>query len=85
MKAIRKFRKDSSLGPGEVLEEAIRYFGPGGLGLQITEHTAAAVNFVGGGGDIDVEIESTAPDEHTSVEVRTAEWCYHARRFLDQI
>jgi hypothetical protein len=85
MKAIRTFRKDSSLSPAAVLEEAVRYFGPGGLGLEVTEHTAAAANFVGGGGYIEVEIGNVVSDKLTSVEVRTAEWCYHARRFLDQI
>jgi hypothetical protein len=85
MSAIRTFRKESNLTPPMVLREAVRYFGPEGLGLQLTEETAAAASFVGGGGYITVETGTAVQEGRTSVEIRTADWCYHAERFLDQI
>jgi hypothetical protein len=85
MKAMRTFKKESRLTASTVLQEAIRYFGPEGLGLQLTAHTAVTANFVGGGGYVEVKAGTAMQDKRTSVEIRTVEWCYHAERFLDQL
>jgi hypothetical protein len=79
-----RFTKKSVLTPSQVLDAATRYFGPNGLGLQVTGRTTGATDFVGGGGQVRV-ITGRAPGERTTVEVRTLEWGYHARRFLDQL
>lgn len=68
-----------------ILEIAVRYFGPGGLGLQVTELTTSAVQFVGGGGHVRVETTTGDRETMTMVEVHTLEWDYHARRFLEEI
>jgi hypothetical protein len=85
MSTIRTLAKESNWSSQRVLEEAVRYFGPEGLGLQVTEVAATSASFVGGGGCIQVEIGTLVQDKPTTVEVRTDEWYYHAKRFLDQI
>lgn len=85
MVRVRSFTKRTNKKPDDVLQQATEYFGPEGLGLQVTEHTTVAAHFVGGGGHIRVEMAQAIPDNKTRVEVQTSGWDYHAQRFLDGI
>ena len=85
MARARSFDKNTDKTPETVLQQATQYFGPEGLGLQVTEHTTVAAHFVGGGGHIRVEMAQATEDSATRVSVRTDGWDYHAKRFLSGI
>ena len=64
----------------EVLGAAEDFFGPGGLGLELTGRRENCVSFAGGGGHVAVE---TCPSGgRTEVIVEAREWEQDARRFL---
>jgi hypothetical protein len=85
MEKVCSLTKRTHKKPDDVLQQATKYFGPQGLGLQVTEHTTVAARFVGGGGHIRVEMTKTAQDSGTRVEIRTSGWDYHVKRFLGGI
>jgi hypothetical protein len=74
---------DSKLEPAEVLERAERYFGPGGLGLQVAERRTTRLVLEGGGGGVEVSAEPTATG--SNVELESREWDNQARSFLGTI
>lgn len=70
--------------PQEVVEQAIEYFGPEGVGLEMTEQEdPCCAHFVGGGGY--VSVGATEQEKETSVELETREWEYHVKRFMQKI
>ncbi|MGD2248938.1 MAG: hypothetical protein PVF58_11080 [Candidatus Methanofastidiosia archaeon] len=75
-----RYAKNSQLSPGEIGEKAVSYFGPGGVGLEITEMARWLIRFQGGGGH--VLIESTEKEDSTEVEIVTREWDYHVKEFM---
>jgi hypothetical protein len=81
----RRFTKQTELAAVRLLEEAMAYFGPEGLGLQVVKHSVRTVRFVGGGGQIRVELFTTEDGNATRIEIRTGEWAYHVRKFLEEI
>jgi hypothetical protein len=72
----------TKLSPAEAIDKAVAYFGEGGLGLEITSRNDNCLNFVGGGGHIDI---ITCSGDKTEVELETREWDYHVRRFMRDI
>ena len=75
--------KESKLSPAKALEEAVKFFGPGGAGLTLTEQTESGVNFEGGGGFVAVRV--CAKGKGSEVEVETREWEYQVKQFLGKI
>ncbi len=73
----------TKLKPGDVLKQAMDFFGPKGYKLSITEQMANYVSFEGGGGGVSVttKIEGT----QTSVELTSREWDYQVKEFLGKI
>jgi hypothetical protein len=69
--------------PHEVLEAAAIFFGPGGLGFEVSERTETGASFVGGGGH--VTVEARAAEGRTEVTVDAREWEHDARRFLTEL
>ncbi|MCI0580878.1 MAG: hypothetical protein L0332_04310 [Chloroflexi bacterium] len=67
----------------EVIQAAIAFFGPGGVGLAIKEQTAGSVWFEGGGGHVIVQAQPK--DAVTEVDIETREWEYPVRQFLEKI
>jgi hypothetical protein len=76
--------KETRQTPQEVLEKAVAFFGPGGVGLTLQQRSDQSVAFEGGGGSVTVTASQTAGDR-TEVEIVSREWDHQARRFLGKI
>ncbi len=67
----------------EVVNRLKRYFGKGGLGLEMSEQDAGCIRFEGGGGYL---IASTClSEEGTRLEIVTQEWEVQAKKFLSEL
>lgn len=69
--------------PSDVLERAVKYFGPGGLGLTQEGSEPGCLQFSGGGGH--VALTTTASDGGTEINLETREWDIQVREFLEKI
>lgn len=79
-----RYGVETKLSPEEAIEEAIAYFGEGGLGLETDQQGPCCAHFEGGGGFVRV----TASDEGakpTTVNLETREWDYHVKQFMQKI
>jgi len=77
------YRTSTKLNPSEIIEEAAKFFGPGGLGLQITGRDDCCITFEGGGGH--VSVSTVSGEKRTEVELAAREWDYDVRRFMGKI
>jgi len=73
----------SRLKPEEVVKRAVRFFGPDGYGLEVTEQDKCCGQFEGGGGGVRV-IASTEKNGST-VDIESREWDYQVKEFIDKI
>lgn len=74
--------KKSKRSVDRVLDAAIKFFGPGGNGLDLIEQSDSRLVFRGGGGFVEV---TAHPDgKYTDIDVRTREWEYQAKEFLQK-
>ncbi len=78
-----KLSAESRLSPQEVTQRAIKFFGPEGHGLEITDQSATCAYFKGGGGG--VEVTACTEAKKTNVAITSREWDYQARQFLRSI
>lgn len=69
--------------PARVMERAVSYFGPGGLGLTTQGIEDNCVNFEGGGGH--VGISAREKDGKTDIELETREWDAQVPEFLKKL
>jgi hypothetical protein len=74
-----KTRKD----PVKILDQALEFFGPQGLGLEVNRRTVDSVYFAGSGGFVQVTVNEE--DGSTDVDIQSQEWDYDAKRFLEKI
>lgn len=72
-------RKETRLAPEQVVETAVRFFGPGGMNLKIEDRGAGCARFVGGGGY--VSITACGRAEGTEVRLEAREWEFQTRQF----
>jgi hypothetical protein len=77
--------KESKASATQVLERAVRYFGPDGLGLDVNHWDAASVQLQGGGGYVAVRVQPQPTQQVTDVEIESREWEGDAERFLGEI
>jgi hypothetical protein len=75
--------KESKLSAEQVLERAVKFFGEGGVGLDLTSQSENFVRFAGGGGSVVVEVK--AGSKRTEVDILSVEWDYQAKQFLKKI
>jgi hypothetical protein len=52
---MARYGKESKLSPDKVMEKALEFFGPGGLGLEVKEQGEDCATFEGGGGHVFVQ------------------------------
>ena len=79
-----KIGTETRLKPEEVIERAIKYFGPDGqYGLRVSQQTDTNICFEGSGGG--VEVTACAGEEGTSVDVISREWDSQVRDFMTRI
>ena len=76
-----RYGTETKLSTSEVLNTAERYFGEGGLGLELTSRDDCCLSLSGGGGHVTVTV--TEP-ERTTVDVETREWDYHVKKFISE-
>ncbi len=73
----------TKLSQEDVIENAKRFFGEGGLGLELTEETPQCLTFEGGGGFVTVTL---CPEgKETRVDLVTQEWDYQVKRFVSDL
>jgi hypothetical protein len=74
-----RYGAKTKLETSEVLDRAAEYFGPGGLGLELTSRDDCCVSLAGGGGHVTVTVTE---GEKTTVDLETREWDYHVKKFM---
>jgi hypothetical protein len=83
--------KESKLSPTEVLEKALQFFGPDGVGLEVKEQDENCALFEGGGGYVFVRVCEKGPapggveGKGSEVDLETREWDYEAKQFMGKI
>ena len=75
--------KESKLVSSKVIEKAVVFFGPGGLGLEVKERAECCARFEGGGGF--VFVQAVERDKGSDVDVESREWDYQVKEFLHKI
>jgi hypothetical protein len=69
----------------EIISDAVTFFGPGGVGLEVQTRGPNTIRFRGGGGFVLVGVEPKNKDgEENEIDIQTREWDYDVRRFLKQ-
>ncbi len=73
----------TSLAPVKALEELKRFFGKGGLGLEVKEEAPQCITFQGGGG----YVTATLCEEKgkTRLDLVTQEWDYQVKQFASKM
>jgi hypothetical protein len=83
---MMRYEVKTQLTPEAALQRAIGYFGPQGIGLEITDQNQACLIFQGGGGHVAVTAcPGKEPKEKTRVELETREWDYAVRKFMAEV
>jgi hypothetical protein len=72
--------KESILKPEAVIQRAVKFFGPNGVGLKIMEQDNCNAVFEGGGGSVRVTAATTA--KGSKVDIETREWESQTKDFL---
>ena len=78
-----KIAKQTGLAPEEVINQASKFFGKGGEGLEENERNTCRpcrISFEGGGGYVSISIYDE--EKHRMVDVETREFEYQAKQFL---
>lgn len=78
---MARYSGETRRSPEQVLERALAFFGPAGLGLTVEGQNGCCLRLTGGGGEVLVQV-GTAESGRTSVILETREWDYQAVRFL---
>lgn len=80
---MARYGKVSKLSPAQVLEMALQFFGPAGLGLKVVELGEGCMSFEGGGGHVFVQVYEDG--KGSQVELETREWDAKVREFIAKI
>ena len=80
-----RMEKSSRLTSSEAADEAVAFFGPGGLALEVTERAECYVRLEGGGGYVFAHAAEGKNGNGSRVEVESREWEYHVKRFLEKV
>jgi len=73
----------TKLSQEETIQQLKKYFGKGGLGLEVTEETPQCINFEGGGGHVIATI--CQEGDKTRIDLVTQEWDYHVKKFVSNL
>jgi hypothetical protein len=78
-----RISKKTRLKTDEILENALRYFGKGGEGLDETDRGPCCISFSGAGGYVTVTVYEKADQREVDIEAREFE--YQAKKFLGSL
>lgn len=73
----------TKLGPDDVINKAVEFFGPNGYKLDLKEQSTGCAYFEGGGGG--VEVTTCVEDDGTSVEFTSSQWDFQVKEFIGKI
>jgi hypothetical protein len=73
----------TKLSEEEVVKSLKKYFGKGGLNLELTDEQPSCLTFTGGGGSLIATL--CREEEKTRVNLVAREWEYQARQFISQL
>jgi len=77
--------KDSKLTLSQVIERAVAFFGPGGLGMEVIECGDCCARFEGGGGHVFIQTAAGEKGKGSQVSIEAVEWERQATIFLGKI
>lgn len=80
-----KIGKKTKLTPEEVIAKSIKFFGPGGVGLNIVTEERCCARFEGGGGYVSVQVTEVDGDKEIDVNVLGREFDYHIEKFVKKL
>jgi len=75
--------KETKLRPEKVIEKAIAFFGPQGVGLEVEDSGEGCARFAGGGGF--VYVSACKGEKRTQVSVEAREWEPQAKQFVAKL
>lgn len=81
---MARYSRETRRSPEQVLERALTFFGPGGLGLTVEEQGDCCLRLSGGGGHVLVQI-GQEKSGRTLVILETREWDNQVMRFLERL
>ena len=76
--------KESNRTPSEVIERAIDFFGPSGLGMNVQEQSDCCARFEGAGGEVVVQAVGTH-QKGSDVTIEGREWEVQIKQFMGKI
>jgi hypothetical protein len=77
------YGKETKLQPQAVIDRAIHFFGPTGVGLRMVDQGPACARFEGGGGY--VSIACCKGEKRTLVDLEAREWEHYAGKFIGKL
>lgn len=80
---MKSFGKQTRLKPAQVIEKAVAFFGPTGVGLQVQDQGGDCARFEGGGGF--VFISTCEGEKRTEVSLETREWEIPSEEFISRL
>jgi hypothetical protein len=81
--AMLRMEAKSKLPPDKVGEKLKRFFGEGGLGLELSEEASGCLTFQGGGGYVTATL--CLEEDKTRVDLVTQEWDYQVKKFASEL
>jgi hypothetical protein len=82
---VIRMGKESKLSPAEVVERAVKFFGPAGVGLTVADQGACCARFEGGGGYVFVQTANVDDQKGSDVTVEGREWERQVKDFIGKI
>jgi hypothetical protein len=76
-----RYGTETRLSTSQVLAKAEEYFGPDGLGLEVSSRDNCCISLSGGGGHVTVTVTE---GDNTSLDVETREWDHQVKKFLTE-
>ncbi len=68
-----------------LMDKAVSFFGPDGLGLEVTSREACCLSFSGGGGFVNMSLSEEENNKEITVELESREWDYQVKKFTQLI
>jgi hypothetical protein len=71
--------------PEEVIERAVKFFGPDGYGLEVKGKEGCCAEFEGGGGGVEISAAAATNGKGSTVSLETREWESQVKDFIGKI
>lgn len=80
-----KMGKESKLLPSEVVEKAVVFFGPSGVGMKVVNRDDCCARFEGAGGHVYIHTAELEGEGGSKVTAEGREWEYQIKQFMGEI